>query len=162
MAQQLLDLINRFGGAQAVSAIAARVGISPQQAQAAMAALMPAVAGGLAKADPATLDAAAAPAADIAPASDAGVREGEGLASQIFGAGGTTAVTAQAARATGLDAGILAQLLPMVTTLAAGTLAGKASGPQGAAGTLAGLLDRHGDGSPMNDIMGMAGKLFGR
>ena len=161
MAQQLLDLIERFGGAQAVSAMAARVGISPEQAQAAMAALMPAVAGGIARADPATIDAAASPAVDVAPASDAGVHAGEDLAGQIFG-GGAGAVTNHAAQATGLDAGILAKLLPMVTTLAAGTLAGKASGPQGAAGTLAGLLDRDGDGNPLDDIMGMAGKLFGR
>lgn len=161
MAQQLLDLIGRFGGADAVAAMAARVGISPEQAQAAMAALMPAVAGGIAHADPAAIDAAAAPVADVAPASDAGTAAGSELVGQIFGSH-APAVTAHAAQATGLDAGILAKLLPMVTTLAAGTLAGKASGPQGAAGTLAGLLDRDGDGNPLDDIMGLAGKLFGR
>ena len=162
MAQQLLDLIARFGGTDAVAAMAARVGLSPEQTQSAMAALMPAVAGGLAKASPEVLDAAAAPAAGLAPASAAGVDTGTSLAGQIFGAQGSGAVTQHAAQATGLDAGILAQLLPMVTTLAAGTLAGKASGPQGASGTLAGLLDRDGDGNPLNDVLGMAGKLFGR
>ena len=30
------------------------------------------------------------------------------------------------------------------------------------AGGLAGMLDLDGDGNPLNDIIGMAGKLFGR
>ena len=70
MSQQLMDLIDRFGGAQAVEAMATRVGLSPEQAQSAMVALMPAVAGGMADTvatqGPAALDGAAAPAAEIA------------------------------------------------------------------------------------------------
>ena len=140
MSQQLLDLINRFGGEQAVEAMAAKVGLPADQVQSAMAALMPAVAGGLTKEIQANgteaIDAAAAPAADLAPgdvASPTAVATGGSLVSQIFG-GNADAVTAHAAQATGLDSGVLAQLLPMVTSLAAGTLASKASGPQGAAG----------------------------
>ena len=168
MSQQLLDLITRFGGAGAVEAMAAKVGLTPEQTQSAMAALMPAVAGGMSKADPSALDAAAAPAADAVAgpagvASDAAIAHGGGLVSQIFGGqGGADAVAAHAAQATGLSPSILAQLLPMVTTLAAGTLAGKASGPQGAAGTLMGMLDVNKDGNPLDDIMGFAGKLFGK
>lgn len=170
MSQQLLDLISRFGGTDAVAAMAARVGLTPEQTQSAMAALMPAVAGGMSKvaeggAD--SLDAAAAPAAQIAAgsgvASDAAIAHGGGLVSQIFGGqDGATAVAAHAAQATGLSPAILAQLLPMVATLAAGTLASPASGPQGAAGTLMGMLDVNKDGNPLDDIMGFAGKLFGR
>ena len=162
MAQQLLDLINRFGGADAVAAMAARVGLSPEQTQSAMAALMPAVAGGMAKATPTELNAAASRVSTLGPTSSEAVETGSRLAGQMLGAEGSGAVTQDAARATGLDAGILAQLLPMVTSLAAGTLASKASGPLGASETLAGLLDRDGDGNPLNDVLGMAGKLFGR
>ncbi len=172
MSQQLLDLIGRFGGTQAVAAMAAKVGLTPEQTQSAMAALMPAVAGGMTKTAQAAgvdaLDAAAAPAAMVADnpasvASAAAVAHGTDLVGQIFGgAGGAQAVTDHAAQATGLSPAILAQLLPMVTTLAAGTLASKASGPQGAAGTLMGMLDVNKDGNPLDDIMGFAGKLFGR
>ena len=172
MSQQLLDLISRFGGTEAISAMAAKVGLTPEQAQSAMAALMPAVAGGMTRtaqeAGPQVLDQAAAPAAMVAehPASvtsDASIAHGSDLVSQIFGgAGGAQAVTDHAAQSTGLSPAVLAQLLPMVTSLAAGTLAGKASGPQGAAGTLMGMLDVNKDGNPLDDIMGFAGKLFGR
>ena len=168
MSQQLLDLINRFGGEQAVAAMAAKVGLPTDQVQSAVAALMPAVAGGLTRhveangAD--SLDAAAAPAAALAPgdaASATAEATGGSLVSQIFG-GHASDVTAHAAQATGLDQGVLAQLLPMVTTLAAGTLASKASGPQGLGGTLMGMLDVNKDGNPLDDIMGFAGKLFGK
>jgi hypothetical protein len=98
---------------------------------------------------------------DVAPGSTASVEQGELLAGKIFG-GNAPAVTAHAAQATGLDAGILAQLLPMVTSLAAGTLASGKSGPLGASGTLANMLDVNKDGNPLDDIIGFAGKLFGR
>jgi hypothetical protein len=45
--------------------------------------------------------------------------------------------------------------------LSVGALAAKGNSGQGAAGLL-GLLDQDGDGNPLDDIMGMAGKLFGR
>ena len=170
MSQQLLDLISRFGGTSAIEAMAAKVGLTPEQTQSAMAALMPAVAGGMSKAaadGSGTLDAAAAPAAAITEgngvASDEAIAHGGSLIGQIFGGqGGADAVTAHAAQATGLSPSILAQLLPMVTTLAAGTLASKTTGPQGAAGTLMGMLDVNKDGNPLDDIMGFAGKLFGK
>ena len=49
MSQQILDMIARMGGADSVAAMASRVGLSPEQGQAAMAALVPALAGGMAK-----------------------------------------------------------------------------------------------------------------
>lgn len=198
MAQPLLDLIDRFGGADAVSAMAARVGLSPEQTQSAMAALMPAVAGGMAKHveanGPEALDAAAAPATGLAgpaAASDAAVAHGDGLVNQLFGSSAVTdAVTGHAAQATGIDMSKLSALLPMVASLAAGALghAGGQAAPAaqggiggmlggllgqvtggsgtvpaqgGAAGTLMSMLDFNKDGNPMDDIMGMFGKLRG-
>ena len=49
MTTQILDMIARMGGADGVAAMASRVGLTPEQAQMAMAALAPAVAGGMAK-----------------------------------------------------------------------------------------------------------------
>ena len=171
MSQQLLDLINRVGGADAVASMAARVGLSPEQTQSAMAALVPSVAGGLQRhaetvgAD--QVDAVSASAAALATPAAIGsgeaISHGEALADQLFGgAGGAAAVVAKAAQATGLDPSILAQLLPMVTTLTAGTLASPATGAQGTMGTLMGMLDINKDGNPLDDIAGFAGKLFGR
>ena len=150
MSQQLLDLINRFGGEDAVAAMAARVGLSPEQTQSAMAALMPAVAGGMAKQvetqGTAALNGAAAPATELASggaiASDAAVEHGTGILGSLFGSSQVTdAVARHAAAATGLDVSKLTALLPMVATLAAGAL-GHAGG-QGtteAGGGMGGML----------------------
>ena len=148
MSEQLLDLVQRFGGAQAVSAMAARVGLSAEQTQSAMAALMPAVAGGMADhvaaQGPAALDEVTAPAATVitgdGAASDAAVDHGSGLLGSIFGSHDAAgAVASNAASATGLDAGKLAALLPMIATLAAGAL-GHAGGGAAPAGGLGGML----------------------
>jgi hypothetical protein len=148
MSQQLLDLINRFGGEDAVAAMAARVGLSPEQTQSAMAALMPAVAGGMAKHveanGPAGLDAAAGQAAAIsggAVASDAAVEHGTNILGSVFGSSQVTdAVTGNAAAATGLDASKLAALLPMLATLAAGALGHTGGQAPAAGGGLGGML----------------------
>lgn len=150
----LTDLVTRFGGGQAIEDMAARVGLSPEQTQSAVAALMPAVAGGMQRHveanGPAALDAATAPATEVVAsegaASDAAVSHGGGLLGSLFGGHeGTAAVADHAAAATGLDAGKLAALLPMVATLAAGALGHAANGGQapaggGIGGMLGGLL----------------------
>lgn len=184
MPQQLLDLINRFGGASAVEAMAARVGLSPEQTQSAMAALMPAVAGGMAKQveneGPDALNAAAAPAATMAAgagaASDSAVAHGTNLLGSLFGSSNVTdAVTNHAAAATGLDSSKLLALLPMVATLAAGALhhaggqnAGMAAGAAapaegGIGGMLGGLVSQFtgGRGAPAGAASGgAAGSLM--
>lgn len=169
MSQQLLDLINRFGGEDAVAAMAARVGLSPEQTQSAMAALMPAVAGGMAKQvetqGPAALDGAAAPATELASggaiASDAAVEHGTGILGSLFGSSQVTdAVARHAAAATGLDVSKLTALLPMVTTLAAGAL-GHAGGQDtteagGETGMLGGLLGQITGGATAGATAGAA------
>ena len=57
-------------------------------------------------------------------------------------------VTAAAA-STGLPADKLSQIVAGI-------------GGEGALAKVSGLIDRDGDGNPMNDIAGIAGKLFGR
>lgn len=187
MSQQLLDMINRMGGADAVAAMAARVGVSPDQANSAVAALLPMLAGGMAKAtaaNPAGVDEAAGMAAAFtgSAASDEAANIGQTILGQVFGGADVThAVTQNAASRTGLDPSVLAALLPMVATLAASTLGntaaarapaggglggllggllGQGGGAAGAGGigSLLGMLDANKDGNPLDDIMNMLQK----
>lgn len=102
------------------------------------------------------------------------------------------AVAGNAAQSTGIDPAIIKQMLPVVAAMAAGALAkgasavptgqagggllgsvlgmvaGAAGGQQagsaqaGGVGGLAKMLDMDGDGNPLNDVMGMLGKLTQR
>lgn len=55
----------------------------------------------------------------------------------------------QAAETTGLDSGVLNQIVEHI-------------GGEGSLGQFAQMLDRDGDGNPLDDIAGFASKLFGR
>ncbi len=114
------------------------------------------------------------------------INKGNDVLGQIFGSKDVSrAVAAHASQQSGLDVSILKKMLPMVAMLAAGQLArgsgGQSGGlggllggllgggqPAGSAGGLGGLgglaqmLDMNGDGNPLDDILGMAGKLTGR
>ena len=192
MAQQLMDMIARMGGADGVAAMAARVGMTPDQAQSAMAALLPAVTGGMAKQAEAgngtIVDQMAGMAAAYtgSAAGDGAITQGNDILGNIFGSKDVSrAVASQAAGQTGLDAGALAALLPMVATMAAsalgngsGTVAAPAGGGMlggllggllgggqqsgGAAGALMGMLDTNKDGNPLDEIMGMASGFLKR
>lgn len=151
MTQQIMDMIARMGGADGVAAMAARVGLTPEQAQSAMAALVPAVTGGMAKQAQAgngsLVDNLAGMAAAFtgSAASDDAVAQGSQIVGSVLPGGAADAVTQAAAAKTGLDIGSLSALLPMVATMAAsalgngtGTVAAPAGG--GMAGGLGGLL----------------------
>jgi hypothetical protein len=192
MAQQLMDMIARMGGADGVAAMAARVGLTPDQAQAAMAALVPAVTGGMAKQAQAgngsLVDQLAGMAAAYtgSAAGDGAITHGNDILGNIFGSKDVSrAVAAQAASQTGLDINALKALLPMVATMAAsalgngsGTVAAPAGGPVGglggllggllggnqggAAGALMAMVDTNKDGNPLDEIMGMAANFLKR
>ena len=188
MAQQLMDMIARMGGADGVAAMAARVGLTPDQAQAAMAALVPAVTGGMAKQALAgkgsLVDQLAGMAAAYtgSAAGDGAITHGNDILGNIFGSKDvSSAVAAQAASQTGLDINALKALLPMVATMAAsalgngsGTVAAPAGGlggllggllggnQGGAAGALMGMIDTNKDGNPLDEIMGMAANFLKR
>jgi hypothetical protein len=114
------------------------------------------------------------------------VSPGNDILGQIFGSRDVSRTVAQnAAGQTGLDPALLKQMLPVLAMLVAGYMAkqGRASAaPQtgggladmlggmlggGAQGSttgggpgLASMLDLNGDGNPLDDILGMAGKLM--
>jgi len=114
--------------------------------------------------------------------------QGNDVLGQIFGSKDVSrTVTQNAASRSGLDPALLRKMLPMLAMLVAGYMAkqrgetgrpsaasggglgdmlggllggGAAADPRAAApGGLASMLDLNGDGNPLDDILGMAGKL---
>ncbi len=123
---------------------------------------------------------------DVMGAQPTNVNRGNDVLGEIFGSKDVSRAVAQkAAGQTGLDPSILKKMLPMLAMLAAGYLSkqrtssaqatqtdptgglggmlGKALGQRtqdGTAGGLGSLLDLDGDGNPLDDIVGMAGKFL--
>jgi hypothetical protein len=109
---------------------------------------------------------------DVAPGND--------ILGQIFGSKDVSRAVAQrAATQSGVDNGLLKKMLPMLAMAAAGMMAKSAApaqpagggglggllggllgggGAAGGLGAIASMLDRDGDGNPLDDIMGMLGK----
>ncbi|MBC7519868.1 MAG: DUF937 domain-containing protein [Sandarakinorhabdus sp.] len=172
MTDQIMDMIARMGGADGIAAMAAKVGISPEQAQAAVAALVPAVTGGMAKQAQAgngsLVDQLAGTAAAYtgSAAGDGAVTQGNEILGNIFASPEVAnAVAAQAAGKTGIDMSALTALLPMVATMAAsalgngtGTVAAPAAQGGGLMGMLGGLLG--GGAAPAGGMGGAAGALM--
>jgi hypothetical protein len=118
---------------------------------------------------------------DVLGSQPTNLNRGNDVLGQIFGSKDVSRTVAQnAAPRTGLDPSLLKKMLPMLAMLVAGYMAkqGRASAPpspqmggglgnvlaglvgggQGGGG-LASMLDLDGDGNPLDDILGMAGKL---
>ena len=171
----ILESLLSGGDGSAVRQLGAQFGLPPEQTQSALAALVPSLMAGfqnnmsreggldsLASAlaggghqqyinDPATL-------ADPATTAD-----GNGILGHLFGSKDVSRQVAQRASAqTGIDPGILKQMLPVIAALAMGAMArqSQAAGAPGGGG-LASMLDQNRDGSVADDLLGLAGKLFG-
>ncbi len=98
---------------------------------------------------------------------DAAVEEGKGLLGQIFGGEeNTQQLIGSAAEKTGLDTGILQQMMPMVASMAMGGIGKQISGLGGlsSAGGLvdmvSSMIDTDGDGLDFDDVKNLAGKFF--
>ena len=101
------------------------------------------------------------------------IRDGNKILGHLLGSKDVSRqVAGQAANNTGIDAGVLKKMLPMVAALAMGALK-KQSGSGGplagmleggtsnrGGGLLSGFLDADGDGSVADDILGMVAKKF--
>jgi hypothetical protein len=176
-------LLNAQHG-HATQQIASRFGLSEDQAQAALGELVPALSRGLRNnaTSPQGLDDLLGalsrgghqryyddPSALNSPTA---IDEGNGILGHILGSKDVSRqVASRAAERTGLDTGILKQMLPVVASLVMGSLAksdfararegasqGGAESPIG--GLLASFLDADKDGSVLDDIVGIAGRLF--
>ena len=176
-------VLNAQGGGAAARAGQA-VGLSQDQTSAALSALVPALASGLSRSasnpgglesllgaltggghsryvdDPSSLQ------------NPEAVTDGNAILGHILGSkDASRAVASQAAAQTGLGEDTLKKLLPMAATLVMGSLAKQQLGASAAGagvpgagilGMLTPLLDRDRDGSMIDDVLGQAGKLFGR
>lgn len=95
------------------------------------------------------------------------VEEGNKILGHILGSKDVSRqVASRAAESSGVDSGILKQMLPMLASVAMGAMAKKGLGnasagqPEGLGGMLTGILDADKDGSALDDIMGMASKFM--
>jgi hypothetical protein len=148
----LSALIQAAHGGDAISSIAAQFGISPEQANAAIGALAPAIAAGVQNhlqtpeglsnilghlTDPAHQAAYNDPnaAAPSAPAASAG---GDLLGQLFGGAGGVSQIAQHVGAEAGISPEIMNQLMPVVTSMAMGGVA-KAAQDSGLGGLLSSL-----------------------
>jgi hypothetical protein len=94
------------------------------------------------------------------------VIDGNGILGHILGSKDVSRSVAEHASAnTGLDSSLLKQMLPLVATMMMGSLSKQASGggvnaSGGIGDLLGGLLDTGGDGSVVDDLLGIAGRLL--
>ncbi|MCC7462795.1 MAG: DUF937 domain-containing protein [Gammaproteobacteria bacterium] len=124
---------------------------------------------------------------DVLGAQPTNVNRGNDVLGQIFGSKDVSRAVAQnAAGSSGLDPALLKKMLPMLAMLVGGYMArqggapaapaggggtlgsvlggllgGGRAAPAGGLGGLASMLDLNHDGNPLDDIVGMAGKLRG-
>ncbi|HMP46189.1 MAG TPA: DUF937 domain-containing protein [Sphingopyxis sp.] len=190
----LTDILQQAGG---IESMAKQIGVPPAVAKQGAEALLPAILGGFKKqaqggggveglggllaglGGGGLLDAVLGP-------QPAPVAQGNDVLGQIFGSKDVSrTVAGDAAAKTGIDAGTLKKMLPILAMLVAGYMAkqggsqsgsgagglggllggllggGKGGASGGGLGGLGSLLDLNGDGNPLDDIIGMAGKLRG-
>ncbi len=174
-------ILNAQGGAAAQEA-GQSVGLSPEQTNAALSALVPALAAGLHHNATqqggldALLDAVRTGRHEryvdqpTALGRQETVTDGNSILGHILGSKDVSrGVATQAAAQTGIGADVLKKLLPLAATLVMGSLAKQqlSQGHNRAAGSgdlftmLTPMLDQNRDGSMIDDILNHAGKMFG-
>ena len=184
----ILETILQSQNGNAVRQLGDQFGLQPDQTQAALAALVPALAAGFqrnmtSQGGLESLTSALASGQHQRYLDDAGsltesssFQDGNGILAHVFGNKDVSRqVAARAAARTGLGADLLKRMLPMVATLVMGTLARRTSrtGAQslpGAGGPaagglmdlLGGALDQNRDGSMVDDVIGILGRTLGR
>ena len=164
---QIDDLLARTGG---LDSIARELNVSEQQAATGAAALLPAILGGFRKQTKTSgigglggllgqlgggglLD-------DVLATHPTNVDRGNNVLGQIFGSKDVSRAVAQdASTKSGLDPSLLKKMLPMLAMIVAGYMAkqrpaGDSAPSAGGLGGLGALLDRDGDGNPLDDILG--------
>lgn len=98
-------------------------------------------------------------------------QDGNGILGHLFGSKDVSRqVASHAAERTGIGSDILKQMLPVVAAMAMGALSKQAGGnamaaaaPRGGGGILdmiTPMLDRDGDGSAADDVLGFVSKMF--
>ena len=187
----ILEALMAARGGGAVKQLGEQFGLGEDQTSAALAALVPVLAAGLAK--NATreggldgLTAALSGGRHGSYLDDLGsltraetVADGNGILGHILGSkDASRQVATQAAASSGVGADILKQMLPVVAAMVMGAMAKNAGGRAATSGLpgglganlgaggglldmLAPMLDRDRDGSVVDDVTGMLGKFLG-
>ena len=190
----LRDILAQAGG---VDSMARELGISRAEAESGAEALLPAILGGFKKQaqSPSVglegLDGLLGQLGggglldNVLSPEPTDTRRGNDVLGSIFGSKDVSRTVANdAAQRTGLDPGLLKQMLPMLAMIVAGFMARRGGmagqGPAGGlgdlvggmlggkapgtasprAGGLGGLLDMDGNGNPLDDILRMAGRFI--
>jgi hypothetical protein len=164
----LLDAVLSAGGGSAIQMLGGRFGLPPAATRSALEALLPMVTGGLKNQAQAQggieglLGSVLKPAhteygenADVL-ARPGTTAMGNEILGSIFGNDREVSrtVAAQAAQKTGLDVGILKQMLPIVAMMAAGAMTKNASA--GGLGNLIGAAMGGGGGGMLGNVLGAA------
>ena len=169
---QINDILARTGSFQS---IARELGVSEEQAESGAAALLPAILGGFKK-QAQTQSAGLGGLGDMLGQLGGGgllddvlathptnVDRGNNVLGQIFGSKDVSRAVAQNASAqSGLNPSLLKKMLPMLAMVVAGYMAKQrtagdstpSAGNLGGLGGLGALLDKDGDGNPLDDILG--------
>jgi hypothetical protein len=172
----LNDILQSAQGGQAINNIAQRFGLSPEQAQAAVQALIPALSAGLTKAaaNPGSLGSVISAVTDSThqasfndpntAQSPAATQKSSDTLSQILGSNHIIQQIVQRASAvTGIRPDILMQMLPVIATIAIGGIAEslKNQGLGGMLGQLANAAEQGNLGSILGGATGSAGTSGG-
>ncbi len=178
----LLETILKAGNGGAVKTLASNFGLGERDTAGAISKLLPALTGGLQKNMEST-DGLQSLMGALSDGHHGGyidqpervtrpdsVEDGNSILGHLLGSKETSRqVAAEASQSTGIDAGVLKKMLPMVAALAMGAMnkqsaaSGLSSAPESAPqakGLLSSLLDKDNDGSVVDDVMGMLGKMF--
>jgi hypothetical protein len=178
----ILDVVMNSGNGAAVRQLGSQFGLNEAQTASALQALLPALAGGVQR-NAQTPDGVAGLASALSSGrhqryleqpeslTDPGtVDDGNGILGHILGSKDVSReVASRASTQTGIGADVLKRMLPLAAAMLMGGLAqrntqggsplGAQTGGGGLMGMLSGLLDQNRDGSVVDDITGMMGRL---
>ncbi len=179
----LLNMLLSAGGGNAVRQLAQNFGLDENQTSSAIANLLPALGQGLSRnaASPGGLESL------LGALSSGGheryfdspetlgsqdtVQDGNGILGHILGSKDVSRQVARnAAAQTGIGEDVLKKMLPVIAAMTMGALSkqgssaalapGSSAAPDGLMGMLGQFLDSNRDGSVIDDVLGMASKLF--
>ena len=179
----VLDMLVNAQGGASVAQLGSQFGLDQTQTQAALGALVPALAAGVQRnvvggGGLENLIGALAGGGhrryveDVSSlAAPETTADGNAILSHILGSRDVSRqVASQAASQTGIGADVLKQMLPVVAAMMMGAMSQRSGssamglGPQGSASTIASmlgpLLDQNRDGSLIDDVLGMANRFF--
>ncbi|MEZ5999058.1 MAG: DUF937 domain-containing protein [Hyphomonas sp.] len=170
----MFDMISQAAGGSAVNQVSQKTGLSPDMAQMAIKALLPAIAGGVQRnvQQPGGLEALLGalqngnhhqyldnPATLSGP--DA-IQDGNAILGHLLGSKDTSrAVAGQAAQKTGIPPEILKMVLPMVAAMAMGSLSKQSKKPDLASVLAGAVAGQMGGNSGGGGLGGMLGGLLG-